>query len=399
MSSASIPASSRATALGQTMGYYVAFVGLGLIMASLGPTLNELAHLTHSPLSDISILFSARAFGGLIGAWLGGRFYDHRAGHPVMVRVVCIMAALALVIPWVSWLWLLVGAMLTLGIAESTLDVGSNTLLVWVHGERVGPYMNALHFFFGVGAFLSPLIVAHAMLLTNNVTWAYSTLALLLLPCIAWLARVRSPLAPHVADQTVAKPVNGFVLLLIIAFFFLYSSAESSFGGWVFTYALALGLSDATQAAYLTAMFWGALTVGRLLAIPLALRLRAQTILVLGLLGCLLSLVVMLWSNSFMLTGVGALGVGLGMAPLFPTMIAVAERQLTITGRITGWFFVGGSLGNMSIPWLIGQLFEPWGPRITMTIILLVMTLAGVALAPLVWPVRKWIAVDPSHQQ
>jgi MFS family permease len=80
-------------------------------------------------------------------------------------------------------------------------------------------------------------------------------------------------------------------------------------------------------------------------------------------------------------------------------MIAVAERQLTITGRITGWFFVGGSLGNMSIPWLIGQLFEPWGPRITMTIILLVMTLAGVALVPLVWPVRKWIAVDPSHQQ
>ena len=35
-----------------------------------------------------------------------------------------------------------------------------NPLLVWVHGDEVGPAMNGLHFFFGVGAFLSPIIIA-----------------------------------------------------------------------------------------------------------------------------------------------------------------------------------------------------------------------------------------------
>jgi FHS family Na+ dependent glucose MFS transporter 1 len=307
-----------------------------------------------------------------------------------MTMVLGVMLMLALVIPWIAWLWLLVAVMLVLGMAEGVLDVGGNTLLVWVHGERVGPYLNALHFFFGVGAFLSPILVAQTMLLANDVTWAYGALALLLLPCIVWLVRVRSPLAPHVANQTAPKPVNVFVLSLIVVFFLLYSGAESSFGGWIFTYATALGLSDATHAAYLTATFWGAFTVGRLLAIPLTLRLRASTILAVGLLGCLVSLAfLMIGSNSFTLTWAGALGVGVCMAPLFPTMIALAERQLTITGRITGWFFVGASLGNMFIPWLIGQLFEPLGPHVTTGIILAAMALAGIVLAPLGWRVRK----------
>jgi len=38
--------------------------------------------------------------------------------------------------------------------------------------------MNALHFFFGVGAFVSPIIVAQAILMTGDITWAYWVLAL-----------------------------------------------------------------------------------------------------------------------------------------------------------------------------------------------------------------------------
>ncbi|MDA0337220.1 MAG: hypothetical protein O2782_18815, partial [bacterium] len=36
--------------------------------------------------------------------------------------------------------------------------------------------------------------------------------------------------------------------------------------------------------------------------------------------------------------------------------------RMPITGRATGWFFVGSSAGGMAIPWVIGQLFEPAGP-------------------------------------
>ena len=50
--------------------------------------------------------------------------------------------------------------------------------------------------------------------------------------------------------------------------------------------------------------------------------------------------------------------------------------QTTITGRVTGWFFVGASLGGMFLPWLIGQLFESVGPQVTMLILVANLVIA-----------------------
>ena len=45
------------------------------------------------------------------------------------------------------------------GLASGSLDTGGNVLLlnIW-EGRDSGPYMHALHFTFGIGAFLAPLI-------------------------------------------------------------------------------------------------------------------------------------------------------------------------------------------------------------------------------------------------
>ncbi len=51
-------------------GYYTAFIGLGLVNASLGPTLAGLAANTQTHLSTISILFTARALGYMGGSLL-----------------------------------------------------------------------------------------------------------------------------------------------------------------------------------------------------------------------------------------------------------------------------------------------------------------------------------------
>jgi FHS family Na+ dependent glucose MFS transporter 1 len=78
----------------QTLGYYAAFIALGLVSASLGPTLPGLAQNTGSPLAHISLLFAARSSGYLAGSLLGGRLYDRTAGHPVMGGSLLVMAAM-----------------------------------------------------------------------------------------------------------------------------------------------------------------------------------------------------------------------------------------------------------------------------------------------------------------
>jgi len=43
---------------------------------------------------------------------------------------------------------------------------------------------------------------------------------------------------------------------------------------------------------------------------------------------------------------------------------------MTITGQVTGFLIVGGSVGGMIVPLVIGQLFEAIGPRVMMFTIL-----------------------------
>ena len=385
----------RRAALLKTVGYFAAFVALGMASASLGPTLPALAGHTRSSLSQISALFVARSLGYLAGSLLGGRLYDRIPGHPVMGGALLLMAGMMGLAPVVPHLWMLAAAILLLGLAEGALDVGGNTLVVWVHGDKVGPFMNALHFFFGLGAFLSPLIIAQVMLRGGGLIHAYWTVAALLLPGALWLRCLPSP-AGASATTTRSGPENhGRLVTLIILFFFLYTGAEVAFGGWIYSYAVALRLTSDTVAAYLTSTFWGALTVGRLLAVPLAIRFPPRTVLLADCLGCLASLgLVLLGSRSLVATFVGTCGVGLSMASIFPAALSLAQGRMRITGAVTGWFFVGASAGGMVLPWLIGQFFESVGPRATMVILLVDMAAAVGILAVLTFQ-----SVRPVYQR
>ncbi len=376
----------------KTVGYFAVFVAVGLETASLGPTLPGLAGQTQTQLDGISFLFTAHGLGYMLGSFFGGRAYDRLRGHPLMVAMLVLMAAMLVVIPLVPALWLLTAAWLVLGMTGGALDVGGNTLLVWVHGRRVGPFMNGLHFFFGVGSFLSPIIIAQAIRMSGDITWAYWMLALLVLPVALWLVRLPSPChqmatadrdpvsgssTTHSGSETekgrvgARRIVTPSLVVLISLLLLLYVGAEAAFGGWIYTYAVALNLSDTTTAAYLVSAFWGALTLGRLLAVPLAARYRPRSLLLADLVGCLVSVsVLLLWSSSPTATWLGTLGLGLSMASIFPTAITLAESRIGITGQVTGWFLVSSSIGAMLLPWLIGQLFESVGPQITMIAIL-----------------------------
>ena len=348
----------------KTAVYYAVFITIGLTNAVLGPTLPSLAANTGAVLSEIGFLFTARSFGFIVGSLSGARLFDRRPGHRLMAAMVIILALTLALTPLLTRIWLLTAVLFLAGFAENMIDVGGNTLLVWLHREKVGPYMNGLHFFFGVGAFLSPIVVAQTLLHSGGVTWAYWLLALIILPVSPLLALLPSPTAvTQSTGQQTNLQTNTWLLILIMAFMFLYVGLEIGFGGWLFTYATGLGLANETAAAYLTSVFWGALTVGRLLSIPMVVRLRPKKMLLLNLLGALLSVGVLFAGiGETILLWLGVAGLGLSFAAIFPTTIALTERRMAISGQITGWLFLGSGLGGMVLPWLMGYLLATIAP-------------------------------------
>ncbi len=367
--------------------YYLSFIILGLVHASLGPTLPYLASNTGSTLKAISILFAVRSLGYLLASLGGSRLFDKLRGHLLLCITLFSLSIVLGTIPLIQLLWPLATMMLLIGFFEGMLDVGTNTLVVWTHKDNLGPFMNALHFFFGIGAFIIPLIVAYFHGI-GNIGWTYWLLAAMVLPIAISYLFIASPAVGEAndsnenTDETESQKSSSpsLLIFLIALFFFIYVGVEVGFGNWIYTYVIQLNIGSEQMAAYLTSGFWGAFTLGRLLTIPFAMTFKPQHLLWLCLGATLLS-IAFLFSQGTVLVGlwIGTILLGLSIAAVFPTLLALADNNMQVTGRITGFFFTGVSLGAMSLPWLIGQFFESTGPQILLTIIL-ICTLALVVL-------------------
>lgn len=381
---------SSTAAMQQTAIYYTAFIALGLTVASLGPTLLGLADQTGSTLGNISFLFLARALGYLFGSFTGGRLYDRLPGHRTMAAALVVMAVLLASVPTIPLLWLLTAVLLMVGFMEGIVDVGGNTLIVWVHREKVSPYMNGLHLFFAAGALVSPLLIGKVIEWTGTFGSSYWVLALVLVPIILFLLPLQSPAPIVTHEEHKSVRPNVLLLVLVAAFFVTISGTEASFSGWIFTYGVKTNLMTESAAQLLTAGFWGAFLVGRIASIPIGARLRPRVIIAVDLVLALAGIaVIWLFANSIEALWLGTILFGLGIASAFPTILTFAGRHMTITGSVTAWFFIGASIGAAVLPLLIGQLFERIGPLTMVWVIAGTLIAGGIVFGLILWQIRN----------
>ena len=356
-------------AIRRTFGYYFLFICLGLDSAILGPTLPALASQTASRLGQMGLIFLVGAIGYTLGTMIGGRVFDRLPGHPVLGIAQLCAAALIFFIPLASSLWLLLAILVCKGFAEGFVNTGANALLVWTHGEKVAPFMNGLHFFFGLGAFLSPFLVAQVVGVAGGYRWAYWILAAFAaLVGLRMLIMSGSPHPSQAHSQDASRnsygPVSYALVISAMLFLFFYVGAEITFSGWVYTYAVTLKLASAAGAAYLTSAFWAAFTVGRLISIPAATRFTPKQVILTALFSCLAILALgIVFSGSSISLWLMAIGLGFCMAPIWPTGFTLAGQSMTLTGRLTGVILLGDSSGGMVLPSAVGKFIEGSGPR------------------------------------
>lgn len=353
-----------------TAAYYLAFILLGLTIAAEGPTLLQLAEHTSSALDQISSIFIVGSFGYLSGSYIGGRIYDRVPGHKFMTGILVLLATTVALVPIATSLWTLLLIILILGLAKGALDVGCNTLLLWVHNEKVGPFMNGLHACFGIGASLAPLVFKQVFTVTGDIHWVYWSFAIVALPVALFIWSLPSPQARAVPHEHKDSPLPILPVAIMVLCFVLYVGAEVGYGNWIYTYTFKLGLGTEASSADLTAAFWGFFTLGRLFGIWVSTRATSKTILYVDFAGCLASLgLILLFRESSTVLWMGTILLGISFASIFPTFLTLSEERMHVTGAITGWFLVGAGIGGMILPWLIGQAFVRIGAGAMMTMI------------------------------
>jgi FHS family Na+ dependent glucose MFS transporter 1 len=375
----------------RSVGYFALFMCGGLDMAVIGPTLPNLAGQTGSTLGEIGMIFFLGAGGVSLGILLGGWTLDRTSGRLVLGTAQIISGSLLFLVPHVRWYVLLLALFVVKGITGGVVATGANTLIQWTHGAKAGPFVNALHFFFGLGAFLSPFILGLLLSVGAAYSDAYILLALFDISVgAAVLVRLSPPQPPQVVhlEAAATRTQRSYLAPIVVAamlFLFFYVSAEITFGGWLPTYAVKLGLADAALAAYLISLFWLAFTIGRLISIPVAVRFSSAHVLVAALIGCagFLGLLVV-FPTSPQIMWLSAAGSGLCMAPMWPSGYNLAVQSIHLTARLGAVIMLGDSIGGMVLPGLTGLFMERAGATAMTKLVLASMVATAVAFGAIV---------------
>jgi len=296
------------------------------------------------------------------------------------------------------------------GFGSGSLDTGGNVLLldIW-KGRDSGPYMHALHFTFGIGAFLAPVISRPFLVneadvenlpVESNVTLENSTYQSLevrsKIESSTWTIKALYPMVASYAvfmslgflfyfikdsrkehenpTETEAKKEKsseeGFsrrlkliTVGLVAVFFFLYVGMEVAFGTFISVFSVESKLKfTRPQGSDVTAVFWGTFAATRGLAIFIAIIAKPGVIMWSSFVTCIVgSVLLSVWAQSSSVAlYIGTALMGIGMASIFATGFLWVEQRMTVTNKVSSVFILASSAGADVFPVLVGQLVETW---------------------------------------
>jgi fucose permease len=219
--------------------------------------------------------------------------------------------------------------------------------------------MNMGDFVFGMGAFLTPLLVV-ALIRWVGLGRAFLVLAsfavvpLLLGLGVQW-EKLASPGTETVAGGLAILLADPIVWVCCLAFF-CHVPIEASVAAWATTLMTDKGVGEGPASTLLSA-FWLTFMGSRLIT-ALMLPAGADTVLVIVMAAlCIAFTLGIVLSKSAGLTCAMVVLAGLILGPIFPTLIAILLSHVTssLHGRTVGLFFCIGGIGWTLIPILIGM--------------------------------------------
>lgn len=425
-----------------TLVLCASFLGLGMSISVLGPTFEDLAVNVKKNISNISYIFIGRSAGYIGGSLIGGILFDCMNPHLLLGFSMLLTSFGMCAIPFCKQALLLTGFMSSIGISMGVLDTGGNVLILNTWGEQAGPHMQALHFSFAAGAFVSPIIAkllfgsdgnsstgiihanatapavnpeqitsipsdhvvpryVHSRTSTLKSMWAYVVIGafIFLTSFLFFILYSRRSISRDKAQTSSGKPLvakhHMALVVLLFFFFFAYVGAEVAYGSFIYTFAKDYAHMHQSQAAGLNSFFWASFATCRGLAIFFAACMYPGTMILLSLVGSTLSsLLLCLFSRQnwalWSCTGL----YGASMATTFPSGISWVEQYTTVTGHTAAAFVVGAALGEMVLPALVGFLLGKFHDQP----LLMYLSLITATFTSILFPVMCKLASAPSSQ-
>ena len=351
---------------------YVIFIVIGIASGLLNIAWTYMQTTFGVSHDSLATLAPAAMLGGLFAAFLSGSLIGKFSLAPVLVGGMA-LAGLGLLGYAVAPIWIaLLAVAFIASIGKGTMDAGLNNFVSANYGTSE---MNWLHAAWGVGLTIAPAIVTH-FVLDQGGSWQSSYILvgsfvlllglLILLTRPLWQITVRH----DAKDKRFARPpltesLRQPVVLMGLLFFFLYGGVEIGTGQLANTLLVdARGIPQEIASSWVSA-YWGSFTVGRILMGLLAMRLGDRTLLNICFTSSLIGSLLLVLNMNEILSFVGFLSLGFGLAAVFPILILQTNTRVgrQHAANAIGFQIGCAALGGAALTGIGGIFAEYVGPE------------------------------------
>ena len=356
---------------------YLSFISLGLPDGLLGAAWPTMYPELAVPVSYAGVVSMVISMGTITSSLLSDRL-NRSFGTGVVTAVsTCLTAAALLGFSFCDSYWGLLLLAIPYGLGAGGVDAALNSYVAVHYASR---HMSWLHCMWGLGASIGPYIMGYA--LTGGKGWHMGyryvallqiTLTVLLFACVPMWTKVKSQSAEKNESKTTPKSLKQVLAIpgakeVLIAFF-CYCAAESTAMLWASTYLVGTQGMSEERAASLASLFFIGITSGRAISGFLTYKFNDANMIRLGQAVIIIGIVTMLLSFGAVSAMVGLILIGLGCAPIYPSVIHSTPDHFGVDNAqaIIGVQMASAYVGTLTMPPVFGLIanhisvsFLPW---------------------------------------
>ena len=371
---------------------YLAFISLGLPDSLLGSGWPSMQLVFGVPSSWAGYVSMAICFMTIVSALLSPRLIRRVHTKWIVIFSVFLTVLGLLGFSFASRYWMLLLWAVPFGLGAGAIDAALNHYVASHYSSSV---MNFLHCFYGLGAVISPGIMALALKYARwneGYRWtAYLQLGILLVIILSlplWKQNEQADEEENKESAGIREALRVPGVLPTLIAFFAYCAGEATCFLWTPSYFAGTkqGLSAETIAAFGSLIF-GGLMLGRLISGFLSKRLGDRTLIRLGVALEFVGIaLVLLPAAHYAVAAAGFVVIGTGMGPVYPSIQHMAPVNFGAknSAAVIGMQMASAYIGSTFMPMLFGHLQQALGIWI-MPLYLILFALMNVGLLELAY--------------
>ncbi|XP_071101237.1 sodium-dependent glucose transporter 1A-like [Haliotis cracherodii] len=400
----------RKTRIFETIWLFWAFHLVGFVNGIIGPTLLDLQQFVHASLTQMTYIFFVQGAGFIVGILLAFGLERCLSTRLIMTCSLLLGCMVNFALPWGTVFYYLAIMFFIMGMAKGLVDYAAMSISnqLWP-GEKGAPFQ-FVTLGAGIGAFLAPFLATpflsngpssgdmFSIDINNHTTqplvcieedqskcntesrvqYAYVIIGILSIPPVFAFAhyhrkRGSEPLMSYEEFQHTERGTYSARNYSFIALLFLFHipvfGIMLAYGDLLTPYGVNIGLHlSKSHMAVMTSVFWGCFLLGRILNLSFSGCLTNFVLLCLNFVGVVIACGVLIGLSEKYEVGLwmGTAALGVFTSPYLPMVLAWSADYVQLTGGIITASLVASGLGEILVPFITGQCFVAYGPKVLM---------------------------------